>query len=64
VRALSHPTGTHTIANHSRSKHIGLGSNSDTKEETGTPRCNPRPQRPIPEDSHQEQRWVYRCCSA
>ena len=36
-RAPSRPTETHTAANHSRSTHMGLGQNSDTKEETGTP---------------------------
>ena len=56
--------GTHTAANHSRSKRMGLGQNSNTKGENGTPRCNLRPRRAIPEDSHQEQRRAYRCCSA
>ena len=39
----SRPTETHTTANHSRSKRMGQGQNSDTKEETGMPRCNPWP---------------------
>ena len=51
--APSHPTsgmrvpsrlmGTHTAANHSRSKRMGLGQNSDAREEAGMPRCNPWP---------------------
>ena len=41
VCAPPRPTGTHTTANHSRSKRMGLGQNSDTKKETDTPRCNP-----------------------
>ena len=32
VRAPSRPTGTHTAANYFRSKRMGLGQNSDTKE--------------------------------
>ena len=43
VRAPSRPTGSHTAVNHSRSRRMGLGQNSNTREETVTPRCNPRP---------------------
>ena len=43
ARFLSHPMGTYTAANHSRSKRMGLGQNSNTRKETGTPRCNPWP---------------------
>ena len=37
VCAPSRPTETHTAADHSRSKRMGLGQNSDTREEIGTP---------------------------
>ena len=36
----SRPTGTHTAANHSRSKHMGLDQNSDAMKEASMPRCN------------------------
>ena len=42
-RALSRPTRTHIAANHSRSRRMALGQNSNIREETGTTRCNPRP---------------------
>ena len=42
LRAPSHPTETHTAADHFRSKRMGLGQSSDTREEIGTPQCNPR----------------------
>ena len=37
VRAPSRPTETHTAANHSRSKRMGLGQSSNAREETSTP---------------------------
>ena len=37
TRFPSRPTGTHTAANHSRSKRMSLGQNSDTRKETSTP---------------------------
>ena len=40
TRFTSRPMGTHTAANHSRSKRMGLGQNSDAREEAGMPRCN------------------------
>ena len=43
MRFPSRSTGSHTAANHSRSKRMGLGQNSDAREEAGTPRCNPWP---------------------
>ena len=43
TRVSSRLTGTHTIANHSRSKRMGLSQNSDASEEAGMPRCNPWP---------------------
>ena len=43
VCSPSRLTGTHTAANHSRSKRMALGQNSYAREEAGTPRCNPWP---------------------
>ena len=43
TRVLSSLTGIHTTANQSRSKHMGLGQNSNAREETGMPRCNSWP---------------------
>ena len=37
VRAPPRPMGSHTAANHSRSRRMGLGQNSDTKEKTARP---------------------------
>ena len=37
LRTPSRPTETHTAANHSRSKCMGLGQSSDIREETGMP---------------------------
>ena len=54
VRAPPYPMGSHTVANHSGSKRMGLDQNSDTKEKTDTPQCNPWPRHAIPKDSHQE----------
>ena len=37
---LSRPTETHTVANHPRSKRMGLGQSSNTREVTDMPRYN------------------------
>ena len=42
-RTPPRPTEAHAAAHHSRSNRMGLSQSSDTREEIGTPRCNPWP---------------------